>query len=85
MTRLTYIESNNILQNKYPILCNNKMINVEIDLNKLTYRVYDMEGTIVQDQGKNSSDVKKRLKNYLIQSGVVFRSEIRNKGKTKKL
>lgn len=85
MTRIIYKKQNNILTNKYPILCNNKFLNVEINLNTLVYHISELTENLISGQGKNSADVKKRVKQYLKDSGVVFKDEIRNKGNTKKL
>ena len=87
MTRLTYkrFPDSPILIAKYPILCNNKMVNVSLNFETLVYKIYEVDGVLAEGQGKSLNDCKKKIKNNLILLGANFTSEIRNRGNTKKL
>lgn len=88
MTRLKYIKSafSALIMLDRCIVCNNKMVHVDINTETLVYRIYEnVTNKIVEAQGTSLADCKRKVKRDLINLGAVFNQEIRNRGKTEKL
>jgi len=87
MVRIRYIKSafTNTLVASKSVLCGNKVVFININTDNLIYDISTTSETLAKGQGKSLNDTKKLVKRDLKLLGANFNSEIRNKGKTRKL
>jgi len=87
MTRIRYKKTNAELVSTKPILCNNRFINVRIDLSKMRYYLSDATSNevVVHGAASDTQSLKRRAKQDLKSIGATFYDEIRSNGKTRKL
>jgi hypothetical protein len=80
MTRIRYKKTDKELVSTKPILCNNKFVNVKINLDKMTYCLIDATSNelILNGGAPDTQTIKRRIKNDLKSIGAKFFDEIRN-------
>lgn len=87
MTRIRYKRTNSELITTKPILCNNRFVNIRINLTNMKYYITDADSNevIIQGVEANVQSLKRKAKSDVQAIGATFYDEVRNGKKERKL
>lgn len=87
MTRIRYIKQNGTLVSTKPILCNNRFVQITLNVETMRYKIVDSSTNelIVEGSEPSVHQLKRKAKDILKSIGATFLDEVRNTHEQRKL
>jgi len=87
MTRIRYKKTDNTLVSSKPVLCNTRLANIVLYMDKMQFQIIDINNKEVLAEGVCSSmmGLKKKAKDSAKNIGANFYDEVRNTKEVRRL